>query len=63
MKLDEIYISIRDKYPIPDKYEFGEDIVIILKGEIIKKEERTNHNGTADLIQHFKATDFSVQRK
>ena len=63
LKINEIKLAIRDKYPITKKYDFGEEIVVFLKGNITKKEVHDNYNGTQDIILSFKAVDYEIRKK
>jgi len=60
--INEIKIRVADRYPVEDKFDFDEEIGIVLKGEIVKKELKNNQDGTIDLILHFKALDFKVSK-
>ena len=61
--INEILIRVCDKYPVKDKFDFDEDFSVFLKGEIVKKEIKNNNDGTVDLVLHFKATDYSIEKQ
>lgn len=60
--ISTIQVKIADKYPIDEKFDFDENIVIILKGEIVKKDIKNNQDNSVDLILHFKALDYKINR-
>jgi len=61
--INEIKIKIADRYPVDEEYDFDEEIVVVLKGNIVKREVRDNQDGTCDLILTFKASDYAFQRR
>ena len=61
--INEIYLKIVDKFPIKEKHDFDEELVVFLKGEVVNKTIKNNQDGTCDLVLHFKAEDFSVSKK
>ena len=58
--INEIKLKIVDQYPIKEKFDFDEDLRVILDGEIVKKEIFQNNDGTVDVILRFKAMTFKV---
>jgi hypothetical protein len=61
--IDNIEVRICDKYPVKDKFDFDEEIVVFLKGEIVKKEVRNNQDGSVNLLLTFKAVDYEIKKK
>ena len=61
--INEIRIRVADRFPIEKKYELDEEVVIFLKGEIVKEEVKSNQDGTCDLVLHFKASDFEIKKQ
>ena len=61
--IDNIEVRICDKYPVKDKFDFDEELVVFLKGEIVKKEVRNNQDGSVNLVLTFKALDFEIKKK
>ena len=49
-----IQVKVSDKFEIEDKLDFEEEIEISYKGEIVKKDVKTNQDGTVDVIYYFK---------
>ena len=60
--IDTIYLKVLDKYNIEEKFDFGDDITILLRGTIVKKELKDNQDGSCNLVLHFKANDFKVNK-
>lgn len=60
--INEIKIRVCDKYPIKDKFDFDDEIIVALKGSIVKKEIKNNQDGTIDLILNFKAQDYEIKK-
>jgi len=60
--INEIKIRVSDRYPIPDKYDFEDELVVFLKGSIVKKEIKNNQDGTVDLVLYFKAADYEIKK-
>lgn len=58
--IDQISLRICDKYPIEKKFDFEEEITVVLKGEVVKKEIKDNQDGSVNLVYSFKALDFKV---
>jgi len=61
--INEIQVRVADRFPVDKKYELDEEVVVFLKGEIVKEETKSNQDGTVDLILHFKASDYEVRKK
>jgi len=62
MKIDKLEIKVCDKYHIKDQYTFDEELVVMLKGSIVKKEVFTNQDGSVNVVLIFKATTDDVYR-
>ena len=60
--INEIKIKVCDSYPVKEKFDFDEEMVVVLKGEIIKKEVKNNQDNTVDLILTFKALNYEIKR-
>lgn len=60
--INEIKIKIVDRFPVKTKFDFDEDITVLLKGEIVKKEVKNNQDNTVDLILTFKALNFEIEK-
>ena len=61
--INEIQIRVCDKYPIKEKFDFEDEIIVALKGSIVKKEIKNNQDGTVDLVLNFKATDYEINKQ
>ena len=61
--INEIKVRVCDRFPVEKKFEFDEELVIFLKGNIVKKEIKDNNDGSVDMIITFKAMDFEITRK
>lgn len=61
--INEIKVRVSDRFPVSKRYELDEEVVVFLKGGIVKEEVKSNQDGTCDLVLHFKAVDYSVQKK
>ena len=61
--IDQIQIKISDKYEVNKKFDFDEELIVFLKGEIVKKEIKNNQDGTVNLILTFKAQDYEIKLK
>lgn len=60
--IDTIYLKVLDKYNIEEKFDFGEDITVLLRGTIVKKELKDNQDGSCNLVLCFKSTNFKVTK-
>jgi len=60
--IDTIYIRVCDKYNIEEKLDFDEDVTVLLRGSIIKKDLKDNQDGSCNLVLHFKTSDFKVTK-
>jgi len=60
--INEIQIKICDRFPVEKKFEFDEELVVILKGEVVKKEIKNNQDGSCDLILTLKASDYEIKK-
>ena len=61
--INEISVRVCDKYPVDNKFEFDEELVVFLKGNIVKKEIKDNNDGSVDMIITFKAVDYEIKKK
>ena len=61
--INEIKIRICDKFPSKEKFDFEDEIIIVLKGDIVKKDISNNQDGTVDLLLNFKATEYEIEKK
>lgn len=61
--INEIFIKIADKFPIKEKYDFDDELVVAMTGSIVQKIVKDNQDGTCDLILHFKAEKFDVEKQ
>ena len=55
--------NVQEKEHSPGEFDFDEELVVFLKGEIVKKEIKNNQDGTVDLILYFKAIDYEIKKK
>ena len=60
--IDTTYIRVCDKYNIEEQFDFGDDVSIFLRGTIVKKELKDNQDGSCNLVLHFKANDYKVDK-
>ena len=61
--INEIQIRICDKYPVNFKeVGFDDELIVALKGSIVKREIKDNQDGTVDLVLHFKASDYEITK-
>lgn len=60
--INEVKIKVCDTYPVEKKFDFDEEIVITLKGEVVKKEIRNNQDESVDLVLTFKALDYKINK-
>ncbi len=61
--INTIQIKVADKYEVSEKFNFDDDISIVLQGEIVKEEIKNNQDGTIDLVLHFKALNYDIQKE
>lgn len=61
--INEIKVRVCDQFPVEKKFEFDEDLVVFLKGSIVKKEIKDNNDGSVDMIITFKAIDYEIKKK
>ena len=44
------------------QYNFDEELIVLLKGEIIQRIVSNNQDGSVKLTLHFKACDHEIKR-
>jgi len=57
-----IKVRVCDQYEVEKKFEFDEELVVFLKGNIVKKEIKDNNDGSVDMIITFKAMDYAINK-
>ena len=60
--INNIEVKVADKYPIKEQFDLGEGLTIALKGSIVKKDIKDNQDGTVDIVLHFKAIDYIINK-
>ena len=61
--INEIKIKVCDRYPVKEEFDFDQDVMVFLKGNIVKREVKDNQDGSVDLVLTFKALDYEIRRK
>lgn len=60
--INEVNVRICDRFPVRDEYDFDEELVAFLRGELVKREVKDNQDGSVDLVLWFKAKDYEIKR-
>ena len=58
--INSIKIKLGDSFYIDRKFTFEDQIQVLLKGEIVKRDVGNNQDGTVDLTFHFKAFEHDI---
>jgi len=61
--INEQYIASTFKYPIDRKLELGEDLEILIKGSVVKKEILDQQDGSVDIIYKVKPLEAELLNK
>ena len=60
METNEFLIKITSKSPIERELELGQDVVVLLKGSVIQRQERDRQDGTMDIVFVVKPVDVQI---
>jgi hypothetical protein len=60
--INEIKIRVCDRFPVEEEFDFDDELVVFLKGEIVKREIKNNQDNTVDLVLTLKAGDYEIKR-
>ena len=60
METNEFLIKITSKSPIDRELELGQDVVVLLKGSVIQRQERDRQDGTMDIVFVVKPVDVQI---
>ena len=58
--INEIMIKISGKFPIEKDLELGQEVLISLKGGVVKQEVNDNQDGTVDVTYVIKPLSVSI---
>ena len=47
--INQLFIKISSKIEVQDQLELGDDVVVALKGSVVKTETRDNQDGSVDI--------------
>ena len=60
MDINEFLIKVSGKFPIENELKLGGEVVIIIRGGVVKKEEMDKQNGTMDVVFVVKPTEIQM---
>ena len=63
--INQIFIKIASKIEVQDQLELGDDVVVALKGSVVKTETRDNQDGSVDITYIVKPfeSELDVSQK
>ena len=60
--IDCKYVKISGLMEVSEIFEVDDDVIVSLKGSIVKAEQRSNQDGTLNLIWTVKPTENQVKK-
>lgn len=60
MNINTRYIKISGKDEIEKSPEMGEDMSVVVEGEVVKIDYKNNQDGTSDVIYHLKPRSIMI---
>jgi len=59
--INEQYIASTFKYPIERKLQLGEDVEVVIRGSVVKKEVGDNQDGSCDIVYKVKPLEVEIK--
>lgn len=63
MKIDQLLIKISGKAFIETQFELGDTLMVLMDGDIVKKDITDNQDGTVNVCYTFKPTMTEVKKR
>jgi len=60
MTINERFIKISSRSPIAEDLELGDNVTLIIRGSIVKRDEKDLQDGTKDTIAILKPIDTQI---